>query len=84
MQGYSIVNGTNYGASSYIIFSSYIGMRNKISCASYKREITDEDACVSLRKEDGTYYVFDSYVCTQIFQKLNHVKRNVFIQEVIP
>ena len=41
------------------------------------------DACVTLRKEDGTYYMFDSYICTQIFQKLNHIKRNVFVREVI-
>lgn len=58
-------------------------MRDKISCASCKREI-DDDACVSLRKEDGTNYVFDSYICAEIFQKLNHVKRNVSIREVIP
>jgi hypothetical protein len=54
-------------------------MRDKISCASCKREIDDDDACVSLRKEDGTNYVFDSYICAEIFQKLNHVKSNVFI-----
>lgn len=60
-------------------------MRDKISCASCKREIDDDDdACVSLRKEDGTNYVFDSYICAEIFQKLNHVKRNVSIREVIP
>ena len=29
-------------------------MRDKISCASCKREIDDDDSCVSLRKEDGT------------------------------
>ena len=59
-------------------------MRDKIVCGSCKREINNEDACVSLRKENGTYYVFDSYVCAEIFQKLNHVKRNVSIREVIP
>ena len=59
-------------------------MRDKIFCASCKREIDDDDTCVSLRKEDGTNYVFDSYICAEIFQKLNHVKRNVFIREVIP
>ena len=59
-------------------------MRDKMSCAPCKREINDDDVCVSLRKEDGTYYIFDSYVCAEIFQKLNHVKRNVFIREVIP
>ena len=58
-------------------------MRDKISCTSCKREI-DDDICVSLRKEDGTNYVFDSYICAEIFQTLNHVKRNVFIREVIP
>ena len=58
-------------------------MRNKMSCSSCKREITDDDACVTLRKEDGTYYMFDSYICIQIFQKLNHIKRNVFVREVI-
>ena len=58
-------------------------MRDKISCASCNREI-DDDTYVSLRKEDGTNYVFDSYICAEIFQKLNHVKRNVFIREVIP
>jgi hypothetical protein len=58
-------------------------MRDKTSCASCKREI-DDDTCVSLRKEDGTNYVFDSYICAESFQKLNHVKRNVFIREVIP
>jgi len=58
-------------------------MRDKISCASCKREIDDDDTCVSLRKEeDGTNYVFDSYKCAEIFQKLNHVKSNVFIREV--
>ena len=59
-------------------------MRDKISCASCKREIDDDDTCVSLQKEDGTNYDFDSYICAEIFQKLNHVKRNVFIREVIP
>jgi len=59
-------------------------MRDKIFCASCKREIKDDDARVSLRKENGTYYVFDSNVCAEIFQKLNHVKRNVSIREVIP
>ena len=59
-------------------------MRDNISCASCKREINDDDACVSLRKEDRANYVFDSYVCAEIFQKLNHVKCNVFIREVIP
>lgn len=54
-----------------------------MSCSSCKREITDDDACVTLRKEDGTYYMFDDYICTQIFQKLNHIKRNVFVREVI-
>ena len=59
-------------------------MRNKMSCASCKREINDDDVYVYLRKENGTNYVFDSYVCAEIFQKLNHVKRNVSIREVIP
>ena len=59
-------------------------MSNKISCASCKREIDDDDICVSLRKEDGTNYVFDSYICAEIFQTLNHVKRNVNIREVVP
>ena len=54
-----------------------------MSCSSCKREITDDGACVTLRKEDGTYYMFDSYICTQIFQKLNHIKRNVLVREVI-
>ena len=54
-------------------------MRNKI-CASCKRKINDDDACVFLRKENGTNYVFDSYVCAEIFQKLNHIKRNVNIR----
>ena len=59
-------------------------MRDKISCAPCKREIDDDDTCVSLRKEeDGTNYVFDSYICAEIFQKLI-MKRNVFIREVIP
>jgi hypothetical protein len=52
-------------------------MRDKMSCASCKREINDDDACVSLRMENGTNYVFDSYVCAEIFQKLNNVKRRV-------
>ena len=47
-------------------------MSNKMYCASCKREIKVDDACVSLKKEDGTNYVFDSYVCAEIFQKLNH------------
>jgi len=59
-------------------------MRDRIFCASCKREIKDDDARVSLRKENGTNYVFDSYVCAEIFQKLNHVKRNVNIREVVP
>jgi hypothetical protein len=60
-------------------------MKDKISCASCKREIDDDDTCVSLRKEeDGTNYFFNSYIYAEIFQKLNHVKRNVFIREVIP
>ena len=58
-------------------------MRDKISCASCKREINDDDSCVSLRKEDGANYVFDSYVCAEIFRKLNHVKHNMSIREVI-
>ena len=59
-------------------------MRDKMYCASCKREIKVDDACVSLKKENGTNYVFDSYVCAEIFQKLNHVKRNVSVREVIP
>ena len=59
-------------------------MRDKMSCASCKREINDDGVCVYLRKENGTNYIFDSYVCAEIFQKLNHVKRNVSIREVIP
>ena len=59
-------------------------MKDKMLCTSCKREINDDDACVSLRKENGTNYVFDSYVCAEIFQKLNHVKRNVSIREIIP
>jgi len=58
-------------------------MRDKISCAC-KREIDDDDACVSLRKEDGTNYVFDSFMCAEIFQKLTLVRSNMFIREVIP
>jgi hypothetical protein len=41
-------------------------MRNKMSCSSCKREITDDDAYVTLRREDGTYYMFDSYMYTNI------------------
>lgn len=41
-------------------------MRDKISCASCKREIDDDDTCVSLRREDGTNYVFDSYICRNL------------------
>ena len=41
-----------------------------MSCASCRREINDDDACVSLRKEDGTNYVFDSYVCSSNFPKV--------------
>jgi hypothetical protein len=59
-------------------------MRDKMLCTSCKREINDDDACVSLRKENGTNYVFDSYICAEIFQKLNHVKHNVSIREIIP
>lgn len=59
-------------------------MRDNITCASCNRKIKDDDACVFLRKENGTNYVFDSYVCAEIFQKLNHVKRNVNIREVVP
>jgi hypothetical protein len=46
-------------------------MRDRMYCDSCKREIKIDDACVSLKKEDGTSYVFDSYVCAEIFQKLN-------------
>jgi hypothetical protein len=59
-------------------------MRNNISCASCNRKIKDDDACVFLTKENGTKYVFDSYVCAEIFQTLNHVKRNVNIREIVP
>ena len=59
-------------------------IRDKISCASCKREIDDDDTCVYLRNEDGTNYVSDSYKCAEISQKLNHVKSNMFIREVIP
>ena len=55
-------------------------MRDKMLCTSCKREINDDDACVSLRKENGTNYVFDSYICAE----LNHVKHNVSIREIIP
>ena len=44
-------------------------MRDKISCTSCKREIDDDDTCVSLRKEDGTNYVFDSYICDRNLSK---------------
>ena len=54
-----------------------------MSCAC-KREIKVDDACVSLKKEDETNYVFDSYVRAEIFQNLNHVKGNVSIRELIP
>jgi hypothetical protein len=43
-------------------------MRDKISCASCKREIDDDDTCVS-REEDGTNYVFDSYICARNLSK---------------
>ena len=59
-------------------------MRDNMTCDSCNRKINEDDACVFLRKENGTNYVFDSYVCAEIFQKLNHVKRNVNIREVIP
>ena len=55
-----------------------------MSCASFNRKINDDGACVSLKKENGTNYVFDSYVCAEIFQKLNHIKRNVNLREIIP
>jgi hypothetical protein len=81
---YCIVNDTKYGTSIYIIFCRCICMRDKMSCASCNRKIKDDDACVFLRRENGTNYVFDSYVCAEIFQKLNHVKRNVNIREIVP
>jgi hypothetical protein len=57
-------------------------MRDKISCACCKREINYDDACVFLSKEDGTNHVFDSYVCAEIFQTLNHVNAcNVIIRD---
>ena len=59
-------------------------MRDKMTCATCNRKINDDGACVFLRKENGTNYVFDSYVCAEIYQKLYHVKRNVNIREVIP
>lgn len=43
-------------------------MRDKMTCASCNRKINDDGACVFLRKENGTNYVFDSYVCAEIFQ----------------
>jgi len=58
-------------------------MGDKI-CACCNRKINDDDARVLLRRENETNYVFDSYICTEIFQKLNHVKRNVNIREIIP
>jgi hypothetical protein len=42
-------------------------MRNKMSCSSCKREITD-DACVTLRKEDGTYYMLTA-ICVHKYFK---------------
>ena len=84
MQGTLYRNDTNYGTSIYIIFCRCISMVAKILCASCNRKIDDDGACVFLRKENGTNYVFDSYVCAEIFQTLNHVKRNVNIREVVP
>jgi hypothetical protein len=66
----SIINDTNYGTA-YIIFSCYVHMSNKIYCDSCKREIKVDDARVSLKKEDGTNCIFDSYICAEIFQKLD-------------
>jgi len=60
-----------------------MGMGDKI-CASCNRKINDDGARVFLRKENGIDYVFDSYVCAEIFQKLNHIKRNVNNREMIP
>ena len=55
----------------YIRSSFYMCMKDRMYCASCNREIKIDDACVSIKKEDGTSYVFDSYVCAEIFQKLN-------------
>jgi hypothetical protein len=46
-------------------------MSNKIYCDSCKREIKVDDARVSSKKGDGTNYIFDSYICAEIFQKLD-------------
>ena len=42
------------------------------------------DARATQRPRACQRAIFDSYVCAEIFQKLNHIKRNVNIREIIP
>ena len=43
------------------------------NCFLCGRQIIDENASVTLRKLDGTNYMFDSNTCMKIFQKLSSV-----------
>jgi hypothetical protein len=43
------------------------------NCVLCGRQIIDENPSVTLRKVDGTNYVFDSDTCMKIFQKLSSV-----------
>lgn len=43
------------------------------NCVLCGRQIIDENASVTLRKLDGTNYIFDSETCMKIFQKLSSV-----------
>ena len=43
------------------------------NCVLCGKKIIDENASVTLRKADGTNYMFDRDTCMKIFQKLSSV-----------
>jgi hypothetical protein len=43
------------------------------NCVLCGKQIIDENALVTLRKADGTNYMFHSDTCMKIFQKLSSV-----------
>lgn len=48
------------------------------NCALCGRQIIDKNATITLRKLDGTNYMFDSDTCMKIFQKLSSVYGDSF------
>ena len=52
-------------------------MGDRMSCACCSRKIDDDGACVYLRKENGINYIFDSYICAEIFQKLKSASKRL-------